>query len=318
MERKPRAKIRPEEGGVKLVEWLERRFTYLSRAGWLEMIDEGRVEVNGLKASGEALLSAGDIVGFDPPRYEEPPVDDRIEIAYEDEDHLIVGKNGSLPCHPGGRFFEHTLWRLLLERCPEVHIATRLDRETSGLVLVCKSSEAARYVQGLQDRGLVHKEYVAWVQGSFPESVEAKGFIVSDDSSPIRKKKLYIPDDGSYRGRASEACFTRFERRELVASKRGAFSRILALPRTGRTHQIRSTLRALGYPIVGDKLYGPDEELFLRFAKGTIDEKDLRRLILPNQALHCARISFPKGSGLSIEASSPEPWDSSFFESLSP
>jgi RluA family pseudouridine synthase len=317
MERKPCARIRPEESGVSLIEWLVRRFTYLSHGQWMVMIAETRVGVNGSPSSAERILVSGDLVGFDPPRYEEPPVDDRIEVAYEDDEYLIVIKSGSLPCHPGGRFFEHTLWKILLERYEEVHIATRLDRETSGLVLVCKSSGAARYVQGLQVRGLVHKEYLAWVEGSFPDSIEARGFIVSDEHSEIRKKKLYVPETEAYRGRDSEACFTGFERLRLVWSERGPFSLLLVLPRSGRTHQIRSTLKTLGYPIVGDKLYGPDEGIFLRFAKGTLDEKDLNRLMLPNQALHCSRISFPKESGGSIDASSPPPWDSSSFESLS-
>ena len=98
-------------------------------------------------------------------------------------------------------------------------------------------------------------------------------------------------------GKKAEACATSFERvgfidRQPAYPGRGPFSLIRARPITGRTHQIRATLLSLGYPIVGDKLYGLDEGVFLRFVEGSLSEEDLTRLILPNQALHCSGLSF--------------------------
>jgi 23S rRNA-/tRNA-specific pseudouridylate synthase len=316
MRRKPVSLVPEDRTGSTLEEYLASRFTYLRIEEWLMRIAEGRVSVNGEAASGGRRLSAGDSVAYDPPDAEEPEVDSSFRIAMEDADFLIVDKSGSLPCHPSGRYFEHSLWFLLRERYGPTHIATRLDRETSGLVLVCKSADAARYVQGLQSAGGLRKRYVAMVHGRFPGRVEARGRLVSDPDSAIRKKRRYL-DGAPPRGApSSEGCETMLECLASAELDSGWISLVRAQPSTGRTHQIRATLFSLGFPLVGDKLYGLDEGCFLRFAEDRLADMDKARLMLPQQALHCAALEFPSPGGLGILAQSSPRWGYPYGELL--
>ena len=109
----------------------------------------------------------------------------------EDEDFLIVDKSGNLPCHPSGRYFEHSLWYLLREAYGETRIATRLDRETSGLVLACRSSASAAFAQRALPDGRIEKDYLALVHGVFPDSLSAEGCLTADEGSLVRKKRRY-------------------------------------------------------------------------------------------------------------------------------
>jgi RluA family pseudouridine synthase len=313
MKRKPSSTIRAAESGKRLSDWLAGRFSYFSPGEWLGLLDEGRISVDGERAGPDRILAAGERVSFDPPPFAEPDIDGSYRVAFEDDSFLIVDKSGSLPSHPGGRFLEHSLWYILRERYGELRIATRLDRETSGLVLLCKSARSAAHASGLLAGGSLEKEYLALVHGLFPESIRARGFLIADEKSLVRKKRRYVDYDARPEGGAPEACETGFE---LVEYSETGFSRagggpislVRARPLTGRTHQIRATLRSLGYPLVGDKLYGLDEAYFLRFAAGELGEKDLARLMLPNQALHCSRLSFVDEGGVPIEVSSEPRW----------
>lgn len=324
MKRKPQSTIGAREAGLSLVSWLSGRFTYFSEEKWLAMIAEGRVSVDGQPAEPGRILAEGELVLFDPPPVREPEVDERIRTAYEDERFLIVEKSGSLPCHPGGSYFMHTLWGLLRrsrgeEAAGDLHIATRLDRETSGLVLLCKGASAARFASEALAEGRVSKEYLALVHGRFPETAEAKGRLVVDASSAIRKKRLFVADgEEAPNAPRGESCETRFESLGSADVGGRPISLVRALPRTGRTHQIRASLLGLGYPIVGDKLYGLDEGIFLRFMNDEMSEEDLARLMLPGQALHCAALSFEDESGKTIAAASLPGWPSPFEELLGP
>jgi RluA family pseudouridine synthase len=322
MERKPYSRISPADSGTRLLDWLSRRFTYLPTDAWLRMLAEGRIKVEGLSASADRILSSGEAVAFDPPRCEEPEVDALFTVAFEDEDFLIVDKSGNLPCHPGGRYFEHSLLRVLRKTYGELRIATRLDRETSGLVLLCKSASSAAFAHGLLADGRLRKDYLALAQGIFPERLYARGYLCSDASSLVRKKRRFSAGRGKPDGKQAEACATGFERigcidRSSAFSGSGPLSLIRARPITGKTHQIRATLCSLGFPIVGDKLYGSDESVFLRFIEGRLREEDLMRLMLPNQALHCSGLSFHDAGGRSIRASSAPRWGPPYNEFLS-
>lgn len=301
MERIVAAAVRKEDEGRPLVDWLADRFTYLDRAAWAERIADGSITVDGTASAPDRPLSAGERVAFAPGTdAAEPETDDRVADLYEDEDYLIVGKPPNLPCHPGGRFFKRTLWYLLRDRLTDVRIATRLDRETSGCVLLCKSAAAARRFQDLQRGGEVEKRYLAIVHGDFPADLFAEGELAGDEGSAVRKKRRFVP-----RGSGGEYCATRFE----LAERSGGLSLVRAELLTGRTHQIRATLCSLGFPVAGDKLYGTDETRFLRFIAGALTKEDSAALILDHQALHCESIEFPGARGERIRASCPAPWD---------
>jgi RluA family pseudouridine synthase len=321
MERKPRAKVGPRDSGTRLLAWLSARFTYLSTEAWLRMLCEGRVSVDGRPAPADRILARGETVAFDPPPYKEPEVDAVFSPVLEDEDFLIIDKSGNLPCHPGGRYFENSLLLLLRASYGDIRIATRLDRETSGLVLACKSVAAAAYAQGMLAEGAVEKSYLAMVHGRFPDRLEATGRLTVDSASAVRKKRRYLegsldPNEGK-----AEFCSSSFERVDYLDRSQsypecGPLSLVLARPITGRTHQIRATLCSLGFPLVGDKLYGPDERLFLRFVAGALSEEDLTRLMLPNQALHCRSLSFKNRAGRVISAASSPRWGPPYTEIL--
>lgn len=306
MERVAQTTVSRADADTPLVEYLVRRFTYLKRGDWDRAVGEGAVTVNGAPAGPRLLLAESDLVRFSPAAFAEPETDARFAVLYEDDEAAVVDKPPNLPVHPGGRFFKGSLWYLLRDSIPNPRILTRLDRETSGLVLVAKSAAEAGRLQTLQAAGAVEKSYLALVHGVFPERIDALGALVPDPASAVRKKRAYIDSadprfmEAAARG---ERCETRLE---LVWSSRGR-SLVRARLVTGRTHQIRATLCSLGFPLVGDKLYGLDETAFLRFAEGTLTEEDRSLLDLPFQALHCARLAFGNSAGRRIEIEAPPP-----------
>ena len=301
--------VREKDAGRALAAFLAARFTYHAREEWARLIDEGRVRVNGRAAAPEAALRTGDVLRYDAADIPEPPVRTDYGIVSDDALMTVVDKPGNLPCHPGGRYFNHTLWALLKERqgLQEPVFVNRLDRETSGLVLVAKTHESAQNLCKQFAAHKVVKRYTVFVEGVFPERADAAGWLVSDAGSAIRKKRRFVPAAaGSPAPEASaEWAETAFERVRTC----DGFSVVTAQPRTGRLHQIRATLLSLGYPVVGDKLYGVDETLFLRFCTEALTEEDRRRLRLPRQALHAGSLRFhhPRFGALTeAEAALPE------------
>ena len=224
------------------------------------------------------IVMAADTVSYVGFEETEPAVRLDYGVVYEDEALLVVDKPGNLPCHPGGRYFTQTLWHALsAERGGHpCHFVNRIDRETSGLVLIAKTAEVAAACARQFAAGTVDKGYLAAVYGDFPEEpMCADGVLRPDDKSPVRKKQRFIPTGfsgvsaggsaGAVEGPGSR-CRTDFRLRKRA----GGLSLVSATPMTGRLHQIRVSLLSLGYPVVGDKIYGPDDTLFIRFIEAII------------------------------------------------
>lgn len=172
----------------------------------------------------------------------------------------------------------------------QVSIVNRLDRETSGLVLVAKTAAAARDFGLLMQRHQLRKEYLAIVRG-WPEwehkivdaPLERQG---RHQRSAIWLKQVIHP--------AGAPALTEFlvERRFTKPTSFGdRFSLVRASPHTGRTHQIRVHLSSLGHSIVGDKIYGPDEQLYLRFIETGWTPELQEKLLLPRHALHSVKLA---------------------------
>ena len=288
-----RMTVSRQEAGLPLAEWLALRYTYRNREAWTNEIREGRILTNGKQAEPDLLLERGMCVSYDPPPVPEPEVNRNYSIVYQNQDLLVVDKPQDLPSHPGGIYLHNTLVSFLKDEYGEVYLANRLDRETSGLMLVARSKRAASYLFGeLKERRVV-KEYLALVHGEFPARLDAVGWLMKDEGSVIRKKRAFYPDPCAVHPGDAGSPVRQFARTEITSLKAAAGYSILRLRlHTGKTHQIRATLCSLEFPLVGDKIYGRDETIFLRFASNRMNSADRELLVLPNQALQSCLLRF--------------------------
>lgn len=169
----------------------------------------------------------------------------------------------------------------------QISIVNRLDRETSGLVLVAKNAPTARRFGLMMQEQRIRKEYLALVWG-WPdwESKTVDAPIVRQgihQPSSIWLKRMIHP--------AGAPARTDFQVEQRIIAKSGEhFSIVRAIPRTGRTHQIRIHLSSLGHSILGDKIYGPDENLYLQFIETGWTPELAHQLLLPRHALHSAML----------------------------
>ena len=288
--------------GMTLLDYLTVRFTYRDRDGWQERISAGELRINGVTAMPEQVLAEGEVLSYHPGDLPEPPVDLIWRVVYEDEHFRIIEKSGDLPVHPAGPFYRHTLWFELRRAFGNIHLVNRLDRETSGLLLVAGHAEAARKLA----RTIFRKEYLAMVFGGFTDAVEAEGVLLPDSTSVVRKKRRFVSVGAVSREMGGEWASTRLE----PVAVRAGVSLVRALPRTGRLHQIRATLYSLGFPLLGDKLYGPDERIYLKIRDNRIDAVDRALLRMPRQALHSAALTFRHPfTGREVHVESPLPED---------
>jgi len=221
----------------------------------------------------------------------------KFQIVAETDDYLVVDKPPFLLIHPSKPDGTPTLWAALRELLAfelvnggQVSIVNRLDRETSGLVLIAKNREAARRFGKAMERQQIKKEYLAIVHG-WPEwettIVDAPLARQGEFGASAIWLKQAIHERGAF-AQTEFRAESRFVRENEEREDR--FSIVRAIPRTGRTHQIRVHLTHLGHSIVGDKIYGPNEELYLQFIETGWTDSLARHLLLPRHALHSARI----------------------------
>jgi 23S rRNA pseudouridine1911/1915/1917 synthase len=234
-----------------------------------------------------------------------------FSIVAERDDFIVVEKPPFLLVHPSKPNGARTLWGELkhllafeIANGGQVSIVNRLDRETSGLVLVAKHAAAARRFGLLMQEQKIAKEYLAIVWG-WPQ------WDSTTIDAPLVRQGIHAPSAIWLKqaihpaGAPARTEFT-VERRFRRGVKGDCFSIIRAIPRTGRTHQIRVHLSSLGHSIVGDKIYGPNENLYLQFIETGWTPELARQLLLPRHALHSA----------ALEIGDEERWVSSLPEDL--
>ena len=215
-------------------------------------------------------------------------------IVAETDDFLVVDKPPFLRIHPSKPDQTDTLWNELrallayeIANGGQVSIINRLDRETSGLVLVAKHRAAASRFSQLMERRGISKEYLALAFGwpaqdewSVDEPLLRQGDV---RPSPIYLKQCVHPDGA--------AALTRFRVERRFEKDGTKFSLVRAFPETGRMHQIRIHLAHSGHPVVGDKIYGADETCYLDFIETGWTPALAQRLLLPRHALHSCMLS---------------------------
>jgi 23S rRNA pseudouridine1911/1915/1917 synthase len=237
-------------------------------------------------------------------------------IIDETDDYAVVDKPSFLLIHPTKQNGTRTLWQELrglfafeMASGGQVSIVNRLDRETSGLVLVAKKAAVARRFGLLMQRRQLKKEYLAIVSG-WPQWESKTVNAPLDRQGKHQHSAIWLKQMIHPAGAPAQTEF-RVEQRfiqsrgrarpQLARRDEGApaenldaadkFSLVRAVPVTGRTHQIRVHLASIGHPIVGDKIYGADEQLYLRFIETGWTPELEQQLLLPRHALHSARLA---------------------------
>jgi RluA family pseudouridine synthase len=269
-------------------EYLSGRFTYFSREEWQKRILDGKISINGAVTLDVAyILSLDDNVSYLLPDLTEPDADLGYTVIYEDEWLVAVNKPGNLLVHKSGKSFKSNLV-YQLRFChkpslyPEIDAVNRLDRETSGVIILSKDKTCLSKMHEAFAAHAVEKTYIAVVKGIPDRKKWTSTEPIGRDSSSVITYKYTVNGTDA---RESE---TEFEIDSVLLNN---MSVLKAMPLTGRTHQIRVHLAAAGYPIVGDKLYGMSEDDFLTWRNSGIVKPEEYKYI-KRQALHCANVKF--------------------------
>jgi 23S rRNA pseudouridine1911/1915/1917 synthase len=233
-----------------------------------------------------------------------------IDIVFEDEYLVAVDKPAGLVVHPSGRHLTDTLIQRLhahylqLGKHLPIKLCHRLDRETSGLVLAAKDAETHAAVRAAFEAHQVQKRYLALVHG-IPKPPEGR---IDFELGPSHASEVRLKIAVQAGGWEARTDYKLLERGHLPDGRPAAL--VVCLPKTGRQHQLRIHLAALGPPIVGDKLYGTDETIFVRASNDALTPEDLAELALDHHALHnqCLGFTHPR-TGEHIDLRAPLPAD---------
>ncbi len=228
-------------------------------------------------------MHAGETILLRRPAPIEPEVPRHFEILYEDASVLVIDKPAGLPMHTTAKFWRNTLTALLRERYPNesMEVAHRIDRETSGVLVIARGHEVASFLTRAFARRAVEKTYLALVKGQPP-----------DEGRIDRPLKLLDSPSHIMMGTAADGltAVTRYR----VVRRFADHALCEAHPESGRQHQIRVHFQSIGHPIVGDKLYGASEALFMRACDEGVTPELLALFDdLPRHALHAHRLTFP-------------------------
>ncbi len=285
--------------GARLDQALAAAHPAFSRTQWQHLIKQGQVTLAGQPVKASQRLLGGEILDIQlPPTAPTDLIPENIplDIRYEDDDMLAINKPAGMVVHPSAGHTQGTLVNAILAYCPDLPgiggekrpgIVHRLDKDTSGLLLVAKHDRALRHLQAQFKSRRVEKTYLALVVGQIqPDQALIDAPIGRDPRH--RQRMSVIPPFSSAAARPAQ---TDYRLQHTFAR----YSLLECTPHTGRTHQIRVHLAYIGYPIVNDTLYGLRQ----------------RQFAAPGHALHAARLCFARPSddqSLTLEAELPLAW----------
>jgi 23S rRNA pseudouridine1911/1915/1917 synthase len=277
--------VAPEHAGQRLDRFIQHRIPRLSRTRAQEVVKACAYRADGTRRRASERVRAGETVILVRPAFEEPNVPLYFDVLHEDDAILALDKPAGLPVHPSASYHKNTLTYLLRQRygndAPQ--IAHRLDRETSGLILCGRTRASERALKIDFENRRVSKRYLAIVRGEMP-----------DDSGRIAlpldraKEGLHILMEVTPEGEGYPSV-TRYR----VLARRDGATLVALAPESGRQHQLRVHLAALGHPIIGDKLYGPEGvQAFLDYIETGLTDSLRDRLGHDRQALHAYELHF--------------------------
>ncbi len=300
-----RFEVPPELAGMRLDRFLQLRIRRLSRARARRIVERcARRADGGARKPGERVRE-GEVVFVVRPRPPEPHAPRTFRELYRDEEVLAVDKPPGLPMHPTATWFRNTLTAVLRERYgePPPRIAHRLDRETSGVVICGRTGAAERSLKIAFERRRTRKRYLAIVRGDLDgeEGVVRLPLARRETSDRVLHVLMEVAPRGGLEAETRWRVLARRAGRTLLQVEIG----------TGRQHQIRVHLAAIGHPVLGDKLYGPNgPEVFLRYVQEGSSEAVRRLAGHWRHALHAHWLEVPHPrDGSPLRLRSPLPRD---------
>lgn len=255
--------VNPADAGMRLDTWLAKANPACSRSRWQQLIRDGHVRVNGAACKPQHKVAAGDKVVYEIPKAEPVAVEPEeiaLDVLFEDHDIIVINKPAGLVVHPAPGNYTGTLVNALLHRCRDLEgiggelrpgIVHRLDKDTSGVMVVAKNERAMQFLVDAFKNREVQKEYLALVAGQMDRRSGTISTLIGR-SRGDRKKMSTRPASG---GREAVSHYTVEEQFQEAALLRVKLE-------TGRTHQIRVHMAHIGHPIIGDRQYGRAGNLF--------------------------------------------------------
>ncbi|MBI3547618.1 MAG: RluA family pseudouridine synthase [Elusimicrobia bacterium] len=292
--------VQLEHAGGRLDSFLAARLHRYSRAEVQRLIDDGKVLRPGRSVKASARVVKGETVIIRYEKRDEPLARyDRLPVLFEDASLVVVNKPCDVISHPTDRVVRNSVTSILRGQYgASLHLAHRLDRETSGALVLARTPEAARSLMTQFLGRTVKKEYLAVAAGRVAFERKTVDLPLGFEGAEIKVKQAVGAEGAS-------PAVTDFER--LGAAERASVVR--AVPRTGRLHQIRVHLASLGHPVLGDKLYIGEGEAYMKAVRRELTPADLEALGAPRQMLHAWRIRLNHpltGAPLEIEAPIPQ------------
>lgn len=306
-----RLKIRRKLPGRRLDKYLQSRFSQLSRTKIQHLIKEGQIRVNGGATKPSYEMNAGDVIEVALPTPEPAelvPEDIPIEIVYEDEHLIGINKHAGIICHPARQYQTGTIANAMMFHAGKLStgsapwrpgIVHRLDKNTTGIMLIAKTDEAHWRLSLQFERRTIQKTYLAIVHGNI--SLDGDTISAPIGVHPVVREKFAVLVRANKIDLAREAV-THYE----VGERYSGFTLVKLFPKTGRTHQLRVHMSYLGHPIVGDTMYG-GRRVSVFDLTGDGDKES----IFEYQALHAWRIEFRHPiteKPLALEAPFPPPF----------